>query len=211
MKTKAFVYTEIQISVPFEQAPWKEINTRLLQQPGLLNKTWLSGINNNSLGGIYAFDNIENAQQFVTSYFPGEAKAFGVALTTRIFDANKVREASEDIGSVHFGARLPIKPGALVYTEVQINIPFEHFPWQERNAMLKDQKGFLGKTWLSGMYTNTIGGIDAFDTLENAIQFTLEDFPKAVAKWKTAFYTRMFDATVVEEASREMRSPYFRG
>ena len=41
---KAFVYTEIQASVPFPQAPWKEINKALKQQPGILNKTWLSGV-----------------------------------------------------------------------------------------------------------------------------------------------------------------------
>lgn len=210
MKPKAFVYTEVQLSLPFRQSPWKEINSRLLQQPGLLNKTWLSGVNNNSLGGIYAFDSIENAQHFVTSYFPGEAKGFGVALTSRIFDAALAQEASEGIDSVHFGAKLPAKPGAFVYTELQINTPFDHYPWRDRNAVLKNQPGLLCKTWLSGLHTNTVGGLDAFDTLENATRFILEDFPRAVAKLKTAFYTRIFDASVVEEASREMRSPYFR-
>ena len=43
MTPKAFVYTEIAISVPFDQAPWKEVSDTIRQQPGFLNKTWLSG------------------------------------------------------------------------------------------------------------------------------------------------------------------------
>lgn len=90
---KAFVYAELQISVPFDQAPWREVNPTILQQPGVLNKTWLAGVGNDSLGGIYAFDTIGNAQKFVTGYFPDEARKFGVAQTTRIFDAAIVEAA----------------------------------------------------------------------------------------------------------------------
>ena len=77
--TKAFVYTELQISLPFSDAPWKGINAAIKQQPGFLNKTWLSGIGNNSVGGLYTFDSIENAQKFVTGYFPEETRAIGAA------------------------------------------------------------------------------------------------------------------------------------
>lgn len=209
MSTKAFIYTELQISVPFEQAPWRKVNPTLLQQPGILNKTWLSGVGNNSLGGIYAFDAVENAQKFVTGYFPSEAKRFGVAQTTRIFDATVVEEASRDMSSVHFGARLGRKPGAFVYTEVQVNVPFDEAPWREINPVLKEQPGILSKTWLSGLHTNTLGGIYAFDTIENARDFALSYFPTETAKLNAAFYTRVFDASVVEEASRQLRSPFF--
>ena len=209
MSMKAFVYTELQISVPFEQAPWREVNPTLLQQPGILNKTWLSGVGNNSLGGIYAFDTVENARKFVTGYFPSEARRFGVAQTTRIFDAAIVEEASRDMNSVHFGAKLDRRPGAFVYTEVQINVPFDKAPWREINPALKAQPGILSKTWLSGSHTNTLGGIYAFDTIENARDFTLTYFPTEAANLNAAFYTRIFDASVVEEASRQMHSPFF--
>jgi len=209
MSMKAFIYTELQISVPFEQAPWRKVNPTLLQQPGILNKTWLSGVGNNSLGGIYAFDAVENAQKFVTGYFPSEAKRFGVAQTTRIFDATVVEAASRDMNSVHFGARLDRKPGAFVYTEVQVNVPFDEAPWREINPVLKEQPGILSKTWLSGLHTNTLGGIYAFDTIENARDFALSYFPTETAKLNAAFYTRVFDASVVEEASRQLRSPFF--
>ena len=209
MSQKAFVYTELQISVPFDQAPWREMNPTLLQQPGFLNKTWLAGVGNNSLGGIYAFDSIENAQKFVTGYFPSEAKKFGVAQTTRVFDAVIVEEASRDMNSVHFGAILDRKPGAFVYTEIQVNVPFAEAPWRKINPTLKAQPGILSKTWLSGLNTNTLGGIYAFDTIENARTFVLTYFPTETAKMNAAFYTRVFDARGVEEASRQLRSPFF--
>ncbi|NQZ83139.1 MAG: YdhR family protein [Colwellia sp.] len=206
---KAFVYTELQISVPFNDAPWKEVNTSLLRQPGLINKTWLSGTTNNSLGGFYAFESIEDAQNFVTGYFPSEAKKFGVAQTTRIFNAEIVEEASRVMNSVHFGAELKQKPGAFVYTEVQVNVPFELAPWKEINPGLKAQKGFLAKTWLSGLHNNTLGGLYAFDTIENAKEFATNAFPKEAAGLNAAFYTRVFDASIVEAASLELSSPFF--
>ncbi len=209
MSMQAFVYTELQISVPFEDAPWRALNPTLLKQPGILHKTWLSGVGNNSLGGIYAFDTLENARMFVTGYFPGEAKNFGVAQTTRLFDAPVVEEASRDMNSVHFGALLERNPGAFVYTEVQVNVPFKDAPWREINPILKGQPGILSKTWLSGINTNTLGGIYAFDTVENATAFALDYFPTEPAKLGAAFYTRVFDAAPVEEASRQMYSPFF--
>ena len=209
MTTKAFVYTEVQISVPFADAPWREINKKIKQQSGFINKTWLSGLNTNSLGGIYAFDSIENAQKFVTGYFPEEAAGFGVAHNTRIFDATIVKEASLDLGSPHFGVRPKTKPGAFVYTEVQVNLPFENVPWQDRNPVLRATPGLIAKTWLSGLHTNTVGGIDAFDTVENAKAFAIEAFPKTATKMNAAFYTRVFDAGLTEEASRDMSSPFY--
>ena len=53
-QAKAFVYTELQISVPFSQVPWQNINKTIKQQPGFINKTWLSGAGNQSAGGLIA-------------------------------------------------------------------------------------------------------------------------------------------------------------
>ena len=209
MSQKAFVYTELQISAPFDNVPWRKVSDTIAEQPGFLSKTWLSGVGNDSVGGIYSFDSIENAQKFVTGYFPGEARNFGVAHNTWIFDAMAVKDASIDMNSPHFGAKLNQKPGAFVYTEVQINIPFEKAPWQDRNPVLKQQAGLLAKTWLSGLHTNTLGGIDAFDTLENAKNFAVDAFPKTAAGMNAAFYTRIFDANVTEEASRYLQSPFY--
>jgi len=146
---------------------------------------------------------------FVTEYFPNEAAHFGVAQMTRLFDGAVIENASRDINSVHFGTSLPKAPAAFVYTEVQVSVPFETFPWQERNAVLKSVPGILGKTWLSGLNTRTLGGIDAFDSLESAQDFALRVFPKTPAKLGAAYITRVFDATVTETASRDMNSPFY--
>ncbi len=209
MIPKAFVYTELQISVPFDTVPWQELNDQIANEPGFLNKTWFSGVGNNSVGGIYSFDSVETAQHYCTSFFPAVAKKFGTAQTTRIFDAAIVADASRDMGSPHFGSVPTQAPGAFVYTEVQVNVPFEKAPWQDRNPVLKQQKGLISKLWLSGLNTNTLGGIDAFDTVENARAFAVEDFPKTAVKLNAAFYTRVFDASVAEAASRGLHSPYY--
>ena len=209
MQPKAFVYTEIQISVPFGDSPWRQISETIRKQPGFLNKTWLSGVGNNSLGGFYAFDSIENAQRFVTEYFPTEPRAFGAAHNTRIFDAEVVSEASLDLGSPHFGAQPSQAPAAFVYTEVQINVPFDKAPWRDRNPVLRKTPGLISKTWLSGLHTNTLGGIDAFDTIESARTFAIDAFPETAARMNAAFYTRIFDAKMTEEACRFLNSPYY--
>lgn len=209
MSPKCFVYTELQISIPITEAPWQEVNADLLKQPGLLNKTWLSGVGAQSLGGLYAFDSVEHAQAFVSGYFPSEAKKFGVAHTTRLFDATIVRQASEDLNSPHFGGTLPQSPGAFLYTELQVSEPFDRFPWKARNQVLKTVPGLLAKTWLSGLNTHTLGGLDAFDTLEHAREFALDNVPKTAAALNAAFTTRLFDASETVNASLQMRAPFF--
>ncbi|MBV1879109.1 MAG: hypothetical protein KUG79_15820 [Pseudomonadales bacterium] len=207
---KAFVYTEVQASIPFDQAPWKNINAAIKQQPGFINKTWLYGIDATSVGGLYTFDSIENAQKFVTGYFPQEARSLGSPQRTLIFKADTVEEASRDMNSVHFGAVLEQSPGAFVYTEVQLNAqPFDSAPWREINPVLKQQPGILAKTWLSGLHTGTPGGIYAFDSIENAKSFAINYFPTEAANLNAAFTTRVFDAQATEIASRDMHSPFY--
>ena len=210
MSQKAFVYTELQISIPFASAPWREINSELVKQPGFRNKTWLSGVKNNSVGGFYEFDSIEHAQKFVTGYFPAEARQFDVAQTTRVFDGSVVEEASRYLNSVHFSGTLAQEPKAFVYTEAQIAAPFSQAPWREMNPILKAQPGLLHKTWLSGVNTNSVGGFYAFDTAENATRFVTDYFPTEAAGLNVAYTTRIFDAAVVKEASLPLNTPYFR-
>jgi sugar lactone lactonase YvrE len=206
---KAFVYTEVQNSVPFNNVPWKYRNPVISSQAGFISKTWLSGIDNHSVGGIYSFDSIENATKYVTEFFPEAAKKQGVAHTSRIFDAVVVEEANRDMGSVHLGGKVLIKPKAFVYTEMQVSVPFKTIPWEQRNREIKKIPGLLSKTWLSGV-NNTVGGIYAFDSLDNARTFAVEIFPQTAVKMHSAFYTRIFDAHITEEASRAMNSPYYR-
>jgi hypothetical protein len=211
MTQKAFVYTELQISAPFGDIPWHDLNMKIKKQPGFINKTWLYGVGNNSTGGLYAFDSIENAQKFVTGYFPEEAGGFGVAQTTRVFDADASAAASRDMNSMHYDGKLDRQPGAFVYTEIQLHsMPFDSTaPWRELNPILKKQPGLLAKTWLSGIHTGTPGGFYAFDTIENAKKFALEYFPTEAKALNAAFYTRVFDSATTEAAGREMNSPFY--
>jgi len=206
---KAFVYTEIQNNKPFANFPWKDRNPVISANPGFLYKTWFSGVNTNSIGGFYAFDSLENAKKYVTGFFPEEQRKAGTAHATRVFDATVTEEANRDVGSVDTGSILTRKPAAFVYTEVQVNIPFAQLDWRERNKQIRKIPGLLSYTWLSGLNTNTIGGIYAFDTMENARQFTTEEFPKMGAELQASIYSRIFDGAVVEEAARGMKSPYF--
>ena len=208
MSNKAFVYTELQLSVPFADYDWRAANPLLLQQPGLRNKTWLSGIGTKSTGGFYEFDSIENAKKFVTGYFPDRARARGVAQTTRVFDGSVVEEASRYLNSMHFGGNLGQRVGAFVYTEAQISAPFAQAPWRDMNPVLKAQPGLLHKTWLSGVHNNSVGGFYAFDSIENATRFVIDYFPTETKGLNVAYTTRLFDARVVEDASRPMRSPF---
>jgi hypothetical protein len=211
MKPKAYVYTELQMSVPFNDVPWQRINEAIKKQPGFINKTWLSGIGNNSGGGLYAFDSIKNAQKFVTGYFPIEARGFGVAQSTKIFDADATEEASRDMNSMHYNGKINGKPGAFVYTEVQLYaVPFNSTaPWRELNPTLKKQPGLMAKTWLNGLHTGTPGGFYAFDTIENAQKFAVDYFPTEAAALNAAFTTSVFDANATEAASRDMNSPFY--
>ena len=102
MSQKAYVYTELQISLPFAEVPWEKINETIKQQPGFLSKTWLAGVGNDSVGGFYAFDSVENARKFVRDVFPLEANEVNAAFTTRVFDADATEEASRAMGSPFF-------------------------------------------------------------------------------------------------------------
>ncbi len=99
---KAFVYTEVQIAVPFSEIPWKGVNQNLLSVKGLIRKTWLSGVGSNSVGGLYEFNSLENAQDFSWNIFPSEARQLGASFTTKIFDGDITEEASIAMKSPHY-------------------------------------------------------------------------------------------------------------
>lgn len=207
---KAFLYTQLQISVPFSEVPWREVNERIRRQPGFLNKTWLAGVGTGSVGGLYAFESIEEARGFALDVFPVEARTFGVAQTTRIFDGAATEDASRGMHSVHFGAAPPAEVEAYVYTEVQVGLAsFDDGPWRTLNPELLAQPGLLSKTWLYGVNNGTVGGIYAFKTLADARAFCVDYFPTEARKLGAAYTTRMFDATVTREASKAMNSPFF--
>jgi len=92
--SKVFLYAEYQLSVPFDQLDWKPINEDMKKNPGLKSKTWLSGLNTNSLGGFYEFDSIDNAQKYVENLLIPFAKESKGSLTVRLFDGETTKEAN---------------------------------------------------------------------------------------------------------------------
>ncbi|MFF7458560.1 hypothetical protein [Kitasatospora sp. NPDC008115] len=99
---KTFLYTEIQAAVPFEQFDWSPINAALKAAPGLIRKTWLSGIGTHTIGGFYEFDSAENALAFAQGPFAEEARRAGAPATTRLFDGDIVKDASLDMSSPYY-------------------------------------------------------------------------------------------------------------
>jgi hypothetical protein len=206
---KAFVYTELHATLPFTLIPWAERNAQLAAVPGLRSKTWLSGVGSPAIGGLYEFDDEDRARAFLTGAVPATSRALGVSLTTRLFDGDVVAEASRQSRSAHFGAKVTTEPGAFVYAEAQLALPFDHAPWRWMTPMVMEQPGFLHLTWLSGVQTQSIGGFYAFDTLQNATEFCTDFFPGLTGPMGVAHTTRLFDAAPTVGASRGLNSPFF--
>lgn len=158
-----YLYAEVQTSVPFTKAPWQKFNPEMKKQPGLIRKTWLSGLETETVGGIYEFDTIENARAYVDHYLADEARGVGGAgsLMTRIYDGRVTEAASRDMNSPWLTPlQAPRSKGRVfMFNEMHWNVPFSEVPWQHLNPRLKQQPGLLTKQWLSGVSTNTVNGI----------------------------------------------------
>ena len=99
---RVFLYAEFQVSVPFGKDVWTKANSVMQAVPGLLNKTWLSGIGTNSVGGFYEFDSIKNARSYAEGMLADFAKAAGGSLTVKLFDGDVVADASIGMRSPFF-------------------------------------------------------------------------------------------------------------
>ncbi len=99
---KVFLHAEFQISVPFDQIDWAPINDEMKQFPGLKSKTWLSGIGNNSVGGFYEFDSIDNAQNYIDNLLVPVTKKLNGNLSVKLFNGDVVEEASKGMASPYF-------------------------------------------------------------------------------------------------------------
>lgn len=99
---KIYIYAEYQVAIPFEKVEWEPVDKAMKAFPGLLSKTWLSGLNSHSVGGFYAFDSLENAQKYVDGLLIPFVKQIGGNLSVRLFDAEATRDASVSIYSPFF-------------------------------------------------------------------------------------------------------------
>ncbi|ACL95377.2 hypothetical protein EIB18_09745 [Caulobacter vibrioides] len=99
---RVYLYAEFQNSAPFTKAIWGDANPAMQTVPGLRSKTWLSGLNTQSVGGFYEFDSVENARAYAEGMLAGFAKAAGASLTVKLFDGDVVAEASRGMSSPYY-------------------------------------------------------------------------------------------------------------
>jgi hypothetical protein len=100
--TRVFLYAEFQVSVPFEERVWRDVNPVIQAVPGFRSKTWLSGIGNHSVGGFYEFDSVANARAYAEGMLSDAARRLGGTLTVKIFNGDVVAEASKGMRSPFF-------------------------------------------------------------------------------------------------------------
>lgn len=91
---KTFLYAEFQVSIPFDQIDWQPINVEMKKYAGLKSKTWLSGINTQTVGGFYEFDSIENAQSYIDGLLIPFVKQVNGNLSVKLFDGEITKEAN---------------------------------------------------------------------------------------------------------------------
>lgn len=91
---KTFLYAEYQVSISFDQIDWQPINVDMKKYAGLKSKTWLSGLNTNTVGGFYEFDSVENAQKYIDGLLIPFAKQVNGNLSVKLFDGKITQEAN---------------------------------------------------------------------------------------------------------------------
>ena len=97
--SKVFVYAEYQVSISFSSIDWKSINAEMKKFKGLKSKTWLSGINNQTVGGFYEFDSLENARKYIDELLIPFGRKVNGNLSVKLFDGDVVQEASMSMNS----------------------------------------------------------------------------------------------------------------
>ena len=101
---KVFLYAEYQVSIPFDQIDWRPINVDMKQFSGLKSKTWLSGINNQTVGGFYEFDSVANAHNYIDGLLLPFAEKVNSNFSLKLFDGEITREANIGMNSPYYSA-----------------------------------------------------------------------------------------------------------
>lgn len=102
--SRVFLYAEFQVSAPFTEAVWRDANLVMHAVPGLRNKTWLSGVGTQSVGGFYEFDSEQHANTYAQGALADFARSAGGSLTVKLFNGDVVAEASRGMNSPYFAA-----------------------------------------------------------------------------------------------------------
>jgi hypothetical protein len=100
--SKVFLYAEIQVAIPFTKIDWPTINVEMKRENGLKSKTWLAGVNAQTVGGFYEFDTVENAKAYATGYLAAAADKLGGTLSVKLFDGDVVEDANRGMNSPYY-------------------------------------------------------------------------------------------------------------
>ncbi len=96
---KIFLYAEYQVLVPFDQIDWEPINPEMKKYEGLKSKTWLSGVNNHTVGGFYEFSSLDFAQKYIDELLIPFSQQINGNLSVKLFNGDVVAAASKDMNS----------------------------------------------------------------------------------------------------------------
>jgi hypothetical protein len=96
---KVFLYAEYQDSVPFDEIDWAPINPEMKKFEGLRSKTWLSGINNHTVGGFYEFSSLDLDQKYIDDLLIPFSQQINGNFSVKLFNGDVVAAASKDMSS----------------------------------------------------------------------------------------------------------------
>jgi hypothetical protein len=99
--SKVFLYAKIQVSVPLREVDWPSINIER-KRTRSEEQDMAERDRQNTIGGLYEFDLLENARAYAEGYLARAAKKLGGSLTVKLFDGDVTEEASRGIRSPYY-------------------------------------------------------------------------------------------------------------
>ncbi len=95
-----YVHVEFPTFIDQNQLDWKQINVEMKKFDGLISKTWLEGIDKNSVGGFYEFDTRQNAENYIQNYLKEVTESqLGVEGTYKIYSKDATKNPSVEMNS----------------------------------------------------------------------------------------------------------------
>ena len=82
-------------SIDFSDESLRGYRAEMKKFEGLKSKTWLSGINNHTVGGFYEFTSLDCAQKYIDELLIPFTKQINGNLSVKLFNGEVVEEGSK--------------------------------------------------------------------------------------------------------------------